>query len=469
MSGMGDDDWYRSAAWDAEAQQHLEAKLARARRESRPQYLRLKALALLATDDERRRQAGVALLERVLADFPDDRVQAAGAHVALGRYFEEAGDAARGARHLRAALRLQEGTNVRWGAELLLAELIVRHGLEADDAEADELLDRVLAAGPIFRSEQFRYAVARMRLAHRRGRPDEAAAYACGALHLFEHNEPASPRHPTVGLIRADDATLDELHEIARNGDPEAFSERVERFRRPDGGVEWAWALTKRLRDLPGDVRQEAQDAFDDAAEPLIQDLRDAGFEVYDLRDWSARRLPSAAAVKAAAPVLLRRFEETDDVELKTTIAGALNDRRFRRYATGPLIAEFRRLRGVGRQRMLKDRVAAAIATLARDEHFEDIAALLRDPAHGHYRSYLTWTLPHMKTDEAVDVALELLEDDELHTDALRALAELRSRRTRPVLERIAGQDDQERARIDIARRGLEKLAKAEADGKARP
>jgi hypothetical protein len=487
---MGADDWFRSDDWSEEDQEHFEAKLARARRASRPQYLRIKGLALLHATDDERRQAGVTLLERVLDDYADDEVAAAGAHVALARYHEEADEPRRSAAHYHETLRLQEGTSVSFGAELLLAELIVRHRFEDSYSEADELLDAVLATGSIFRVEQFRYAVARMRLARRRDRDDEAAAFALGALYLFANNQPASSYHPDVGLIRADDATLGELQDTATRGTPEAASERVEGYRGADGRVRWEWALTSRLRGVPEGSRLEAQDDFDAQAAPLIQELRDAGIEVYDLCDWSRRPLPDAASVKAVAPILLRWLDKADSAELKVTIAVALTDRRFRKLATAPLIEHFQRLRSpelnghewpsesIGRQRWLKDRLANALARLARDEHFDDVMELIYDPRHGRYRAYLFWALPYMKSDVAVDVALEMLGDDEMHVPALRALADMRSQRGLPVLEAIAREarprgrnDDDElaRTRIDIARRGMKKMQKAQANGTSRP
>jgi hypothetical protein len=83
-----------------------------------------------------------------------------------------------------------------------------------------------------------------------------------------------------------------------------------------------------------------------------------------------------------------------------------------------------------------------------------------------------------MKNPEAVDLALEMLNDDEMHMPALRALADLRSERARQILEAIAAEEkprarsDEDllaRVRIEVAERGLEKLEKARARGKSRP
>ncbi len=490
MTFVASDDWYRSTSWSERDQDLFEQKLAKARQASRPQYVRLKALALLETSDAGRRRAGVSLLERVLSEYPGSRIEVAGAHRALARYHEESGNTASAAQHYRETLREQEGTNVFHGAELLLAELIVRERLDCAYQEANELLDRVVEHGPIFKSEQFRYAAARSRLASRRGDDDEAAAFAFGALDLFEHNEPVSSYHPEIGLIRADDATLAELQALAHRGNAEAFSDLVDRYRGPGGAVRWDWSLLMRLRGVPEDSRLHAQDQFQSASEPIIDELRTAGLDVYDLADWSQRKLPSAAAVNAATPILLRWYDQTNNLEVKTTIAVALTDPRARKLAAGPLIDRFREMKSsdlngeewpteeLGSRRRLKDRLANALATLARDEQFDEVAGLIRDPAHGRYRSYLFWALPHMKNPAAVDLVLEMLDDDEIGMAALRALADLRSERGRAHLEAVAGEPKPRgrseehqfaRLRIEFAERGLQKLDTARASGKSRP
>ena len=385
---------------------------------------------------------------------------------------------------------MEKGTNHSHGAELFLAELIVREEFEDCYSEADELLDAFLERNPSFHEQKYRYAVARMRLARRRHQDDEAAAFALGALHLFAENQPVSSYHRDIGLIRADDHTLSKLEEAAAEGNPEAANERVERYRGPDGSVRWEWRLTSMLRGVAESSRLKRSDDFDVESQPLVEELRAAGFEVYDLWKWSLRSLKNTADVRAAAIILLRWLDETDNSELKSAIASALDDPRARRLATSPLIAWFRRMRtpdlngrerpseAVGRQRRLRLSLAGTLETLARDEHFDDLAELIRDPAYGHHRAHLFGALGYMKSDAAVDLALEMLDDDEVNVWALRALADLRSERGAPIFEAIAAEprprgskpeDDLARTRIDVAQAGLEKLAKARANGKSRP
>lgn len=490
MEIVSSDEWFRSAGWSNRDREIFEQKLAKAHRASRPQYLRLKALALLETHASDRRRAGASLLERLLAEYPDSRIEVAGAHCALARFREECGDVEQATAHYRETLRAEEGAKVVHGAELLLAELIVRHEQRDAYREADDLLDRVIHRGSIFRSEQFRYAVARSRLATRRGDHDEASAFALGALDLFEHNRPVSSYHPDVGLARADGATLAELEAVAEQGAPEKVSDLVDRYRGADGAVRWDWSLVSRIRHGKDDARLQAEDDFHSACEPIVDELRRAGFDVYDFDDWVRSKLPSAAAADKAAQLLIGWFDRTSSLRVKTAIATALTDSRARRPATGPLIERFRELKSpdlngtgkpseeLGARRRLKDSLASALGTLARDDHFKDVAELIRDPGHGRYRAYLFWALPHMKHPGAVDLALEMLDDEEMHMSALRAVADLRSERGRAALEAIAGQPQPKgrgaeaqlaRARIDVAVRGLQKLEKARATGKSRP
>jgi hypothetical protein len=484
---MSSDEWYRSPGWSDADRELFEEKLARAHAWGRPQYLRIKAFALLETSDPERRQAGVLLLERLLREYPEERCETAGAHFLLARYYEESDDVDRAAKHYRDGLREQEGTNTRWDAEQELADLIIREGLADAYPEADELLDRVLEQGPFFRSQQYRYAVARARLASRRGDDDEAAAFALGALDLFDHNRAVSSYHPNVGLIRGDEATLSELEIIAQRGNAEAASDRVDRYRKADGTVRWDWSLVVQLREMPEGSWVHRAREIQAAEAPIIDDLRAAGFEVYDLEGWRLRKLPSQAAVNAAAPILLRWYDETDNLSVKAGLVMALTDIRARKLAAAQLIERFRQLKSsdmgvdhpeLGDRRFLKDRLGCAVGTLARDEHFEEVAALIRDPAHGPYRAYLFWAVPYMKNPAAVDLALEMLDDEEIGGSAFRALADLRSERARPYLEAVASgpkprgrsdADQWQRDRIAIAQKGLKKLDKARAAGKSRP
>lgn len=342
--------------------------------------------------------------------------------------------------------------------------------------EADELLDRARANGDtLFRVWRFRYALYRARLAARRGQRDEAAAFAFGALWQVAEEEegPLLPRHPDVGRVDTDQETLDELWRYAESGDAERYDSLVDDYRSPTNGrVQWHWSLVERLRPNAAIVghRQDEVEAGRRAAAPLLMELRAAGFPAYDLGDFAQQKLPS----KQAAEILVKWLDRIDEPIARSNIATALAEARARSVATQPLLDLFRDLPVDAWE---KDRVAAAVGTLARDDHFEQVAELVRDARHAHYRHYLFWAISYMKDPRAVDLCLELLDDEELGMSALRSLADLKPERARPVLERIAaepttrGRSDEaqrQRDRVRIAEKGLQKLDRAAARGKAR-
>jgi len=488
---VGRDDWYRSSRWDRRARDEFERELAAEKPEERAESLRIKGLTLLESDLPWRRRAGEELLHRLLRDHGDDAWAVAGAHAHLAEYYERRGRAEDALAHYRACWQAeQDDGHISHETELKLAALLVATGEAGDSDEADRLLALKFRHGVIDSSERWQYSVTRARLAALRGQADEAAFFARVALRVLERNEPVYAKHPEVGLVETDRASVREVKRLAAAGDAERYDERIERYRRSDGEVEWDWSLVERLGAHP--ERQEQLDAYLAEADAVIDDLRAARFELYDFSDWARRKLPTTADVKRAAEVLLPWLERARNPDLKADIAMALQDTRARKVATAPLLDVFQRLVGddfngdgpppseeAGGRRRLKSAVGEALATLARDEHYDEIAALIRDPAHGHYRTYLFWALGHMKRPEAVDLASEMLDDDEVGMPALYALSDLRSERAEPVLRRIAAEprpprraeDDAAelaRSRIDVARKALAKLEKARAAGRAR-
>jgi hypothetical protein len=126
------------------------------------------------------------LFERVIRDHADDRLQAAMARSDLARWYEQEGDDAHAAEEYRGCLAAeQEFGSLQTGAELALAELLVR-------------------------------ALALVRLAARAGDREAARSAARSALEVLGDDRADFARHPDVGLIRADAATVEESKTLAR-------------------------------------------------------------------------------------------------------------------------------------------------------------------------------------------------------------------------------------------------------------
>jgi hypothetical protein len=202
------DDWFRSPEWGAEARAAFEQRLARARPRSRPQYRRIKGLALLETGDPERQAAGRQLLEAVIADPDAYQFERVGALCFLAAHEQDTNRLDAAEQHLRAAIPLL-GTRGSGGTgleEVRLAEILLTRGGGAELAEARGLVDRA-DAGP-FPSSQFRRCLAGVRIALAMGDQPGAEAWARRALELAARTHSGLANHPRLGLVDADEATM---------------------------------------------------------------------------------------------------------------------------------------------------------------------------------------------------------------------------------------------------------------------
>jgi predicted Zn-dependent protease len=210
------DDWYRTADWSAAAQDAFEEKLRRARPHNRPQYLRIKALALLQTDADENRKAGRKLLQRLVQEYPDT-FDVSWAQEFLADAYREEGRAVEAEELYRAALRTYESNpKVKGYAHLGLADLILDTAQESKYEEMEVLLDSLDPSSDLaLRNAQFKWALLRARLATRLGKQEDARQFASAGLRLAELREPQFPRHPDVAQIQPEKETLDELRRLA--------------------------------------------------------------------------------------------------------------------------------------------------------------------------------------------------------------------------------------------------------------
>ncbi|WP_144804071.1 HEAT repeat domain-containing protein [Curtobacterium sp. BH-2-1-1] len=235
-----DHDWYRSTEWNAAIAEAFEARLARSR-SSRGEYLRIQGgtLAVQAAADEATRRAGRSLLRRYLAER--DRIGASatvvnGIHEELGNSYVVSGRLDDAVDEYRTALRgiaaCGSSSFTSGGTELLLAEVLLGKGDAASLAEADALLVAVepeILRTAFFRNRVVRWLTALARVAHRRGRPEDAAEHARSALAILAVEGSLFPRHPGVGVPQDDPALVRELRALA-DGPPPARPVRRRRW-----------------------------------------------------------------------------------------------------------------------------------------------------------------------------------------------------------------------------------------------
>lgn len=207
------EEWFRSSEWDVRAQEQFEERLRRASSSYRPQYLRVKALALMDHGGHAEARGARELLVRLIETFPGsgDVVMA---HEHLGELDAREGDRPAAQAHFRAAMRLSPERNTRGDAGLRLPELLIEDDTDESRWEARQVLDAIRHGSLVLASQRFRFAVARARLAHAEGEDAEARRYAQTALEEADRDAPDFPRHPTVGLVTADKTVIDQMRKL---------------------------------------------------------------------------------------------------------------------------------------------------------------------------------------------------------------------------------------------------------------
>lgn len=301
-----DDDWYRSPGWTVADRESFERRLARARSWNRPQYLRIKGLALREAGHH---DAALLLWQRAL-DNDDDGFETPHLLESMAEALQQ-DDPARAEQLLRRLLTEHPDlNNTTQMAEVLLAEILIRGGSEAGLEEAYRLLDswQVKRASP-FPVNLFRLYVAYVRLAEAvgdRGAAKEAAALSLG---LAGRTGPFES-HPAAGRVQADPAELRWLEEIAGAGPDDEFG--GDTASRGGGRMdEFAAALAADeayQQELAAWTAEddEVEAELDRAEQPLTQDLRAAGLDVDSVWDLGKHQV---WPYPQALPVLMDHLE----------------------------------------------------------------------------------------------------------------------------------------------------------------
>ena len=213
---MGDD-WFRATDWTPEAEAAFEARLARARAHSRPQYLRIQAVTLW---EARNAEAATGLLRRVLDDLDGD-FEAPVVTELLGEIAVAQGDLDEAENRYREVLtRWPDLDRTTGAAEVFLADVLSRRGAGTADDEALDLLDRFLGRdGLHWNNVLFLWHLVRLRIAERRGDEAAIAASAQSAIALAGSG-PQVPHDADLGRAEADEVTLQRLRRLAGRSRP---------------------------------------------------------------------------------------------------------------------------------------------------------------------------------------------------------------------------------------------------------
>ncbi len=130
-------DWYRRKTWTKTDEEEYFAKLGRARKDGRAQYLRVQAIELIETKNKNLLSVAETLLNKILTDYPDNRIEKSQTYNSLGDIYQLREDYKTALEYFQKSLDFEkEFPNVITTAYLNFSETVVR-------AERTDLYDEV--------------------------------------------------------------------------------------------------------------------------------------------------------------------------------------------------------------------------------------------------------------------------------------------------------------------------------------
>ena len=150
-------EWYRCESWTAAEEQQFFAKLGRARKDGRAQYLRVQAIHLVESGDLRLLEIAETLLNMILTDYPDNRLEKSQTLNQLGVIHRLRGDNEAALGYFKQAVDFEkEFPNVITGARLNFAETVIEEDRSEwyDDVE-ESLLAKIEKGGLTFPFEWY--------------------------------------------------------------------------------------------------------------------------------------------------------------------------------------------------------------------------------------------------------------------------------------------------------------------------
>lgn len=120
-------DWFRQSNWNKEIEEHFLKKLSRARKESRAQYLKIQAIELIETKNLAVLCAAEMLIQKLLNDYPENKIDRSQCFLSLGDISKFHGDSISSLDYYRKAIDHEEVyPNVKTRAYLDFAETVIK-------------------------------------------------------------------------------------------------------------------------------------------------------------------------------------------------------------------------------------------------------------------------------------------------------------------------------------------------------
>jgi hypothetical protein len=214
---MSDDSWYRGEEWDEASRVDFEERLSRTR-SSKPQYLRIKAAALLGSNDPVIQRAGIDLMRRLIEGYPADRLNVPFAHEQLGDYFRVIGERDEAKKEYRSSIAksLPNRSGTKW-PDLSLVELLIDDGETQEGVELWQTCRSMSRGQELFPAVAFDFYRVEAKVLAATGDRVGATGAAKRALEAVAATRSSARNHPHLGLVEdVDEGSLAYLRSLVQ-------------------------------------------------------------------------------------------------------------------------------------------------------------------------------------------------------------------------------------------------------------
>ncbi|MEN2412767.1 hypothetical protein [Flavobacterium mesophilum] len=149
-------DWYRRKSWSKTDEKEFFAKLSRARKSGRAQYLRIQAIELVETKEPNLLEVAKELLYKVLSEYPDEISEKGPVFHALGEIFELENNILKALEYHKNAVDFEKTFRyVITPSYLDYSEIVVKNQFKDLYPIAEEMLEN-RASGLLFPIEKYK-------------------------------------------------------------------------------------------------------------------------------------------------------------------------------------------------------------------------------------------------------------------------------------------------------------------------
>jgi tetratricopeptide (TPR) repeat protein len=206
-------DWYRRKTWTENDEIEFFAKLNRARKDGRAQYLKIQAIELLETKNGNLINVAENLLNKYFEDFPEDNFNKSSCLGKLGEIYSLRNDYLKAIEYLKKAIEFEKVfPNVTTQATIKLSEIVIENNIVSEYKYVEEILMMKInsKSGLTFNNEKYIVYSILSIINNENGNEKIAKEYAEIAEQNANLESSGLTYHKKLGIVTKRNSILDE-------------------------------------------------------------------------------------------------------------------------------------------------------------------------------------------------------------------------------------------------------------------